>query len=75
MTKILYGVLCYLVFLASFLYAIAFVTGIGAPRTVDHGISAPPGQALAVNLALFAAFAGAQCDGAAMLVSFPGHRS
>ena len=57
MTKILYGVLCYLAFLASFVYAIAFVTGIGVPRTVDHGIAAPPAQALAVNLALLTAFA------------------
>lgn len=52
-----YGALCYLAFLASFGYAIGFVTGIGVPRTVDHGIPAPLGQALVVNLALMAAFA------------------
>lgn len=52
-----YGVLCYLVFLASFAYAIAFVMGLGVPRTVDRGIAAPPLEAFAVNVALLSAFA------------------
>ena len=52
-----YGVLCYLVFLAAFGYAIAFVMGLGVPRTVDRGIAAPPLEAFAVNVALLSAFA------------------
>lgn len=52
-----YGILCYLLFLASFSYAIAFVMGIGVPRSVDDGIAAPVGDAIAVNLALLGAFA------------------
>lgn len=52
-----YSALCYLAFLASFGYAVAFVLGVGVPRTVDHGVAAPPTQAVVVNLALLAAFA------------------
>lgn len=52
-----YGVLCYLVFLGAFLYAIAFVGGFGVPRTVDDGIAAPPGEAIVVNLVLLGMFA------------------
>ncbi|MCV7150383.1 methanethiol S-methyltransferase [Mycolicibacterium pyrenivorans] len=52
-----YGGLCYLVFLASFAYAIAFVMGLGVPRTVDRGIAAPPLEAFGVNVALLSAFA------------------
>jgi protein-S-isoprenylcysteine O-methyltransferase Ste14 len=52
-----YSALCYLVFLASFGYAIAFVLGLGVPRTVDRGVAAPPIEAVLVNLALLSAFA------------------
>lgn len=52
-----YSALCYLVFLASFGYAIAFVLGLDVPRTVDRGIAAPPVEAIVVNLALLSAFA------------------
>src|SRR3546814_19768845 len=34
---LLYGAACYAVFLAPFLYAIAFVTGVGVPKHVDSG--------------------------------------
>ena len=54
---IAYGVVCYLLFILSFVYAIGFVTGIGVPRTVDSGIEAPLGQAILVNVVLLAAFA------------------
>jgi protein-S-isoprenylcysteine O-methyltransferase Ste14 len=52
-----YGSLAYLLFLATFLYAIGFVTGLFVPRTVDGGLRATLGEALLVNggcLALFA---------------------
>lgn len=52
-----YSAVCYLVFLASFGYAIAFVLGLGVPRTVDHGVAAPPIEAALINLGLLSAFA------------------
>lgn len=52
-----YGAVSYLIFLASFLYAIGFVGGIVVPRTVDHGIAAPIGEAVVVNSLLLGLFA------------------
>jgi protein-S-isoprenylcysteine O-methyltransferase Ste14 len=54
---ITYGAVSYLVFLAAFLYAVGFVAGVGVPRSVDHGITAPLGQAITVNLLLLGLFA------------------
>lgn len=55
--SLLYGAACYAVFLATFLYAVAFVAGIGVPRHVDLGPPASLGTALAVDLALLGLFA------------------
>jgi methanethiol S-methyltransferase len=52
-----YGVAAYLLFLATFLYLVGFVGAFVVPRTVDHGIAAPIGPAVAINLALLAVFA------------------
>ncbi|MGV0645236.1 methanethiol S-methyltransferase [Mycolicibacterium sp. XJ879] len=52
-----YGVVSYAVFVVAFLYAIGFVGDIAVPRSVSQGIAAPLGQALAINVALLAAFA------------------
>ncbi|OBB10651.1 hypothetical protein A5662_08405 [Mycobacteriaceae bacterium 1482268.1] len=60
MTRLLtisYGAASYLLFLAAFVYAIGFVGGIGVPRTVDHAIAAPLGQAVVVNVLLLGMFA------------------
>lgn len=60
MTRILallYSAFCYLVFLASILYAIGFVGGFAVPRHIDSGPFAGTGFALAVDLALLALFA------------------
>ena len=53
----LYGAAAYLVFLASFLYAIAWLGNFLVPKTIDSGEPAPLGEAVLVNLALLAAFA------------------
>lgn len=54
---LLYGAVCYTVFLLTFLYAIGFVTGFGVPRTIDDGLSAPTATALAIDLLLLGLFA------------------
>jgi methanethiol S-methyltransferase len=54
---LLYGVVCYVVFLATFLYAIAFVAGVGVPKHIDNGIEAPFGVALAIDIVLLGLFA------------------
>lgn len=54
---LLFGVVAYLVFFATFLYLIAFVGDLPpVPRTVDRGPEAAPAVALAINLALIALF-------------------
>lgn len=51
-----YGAAAYLLFLAVFLYLVAFVGNFWVPRTVDHGVSAPIGQAVLVNMLLLGLF-------------------
>jgi methanethiol S-methyltransferase len=55
---LLYGIVCYVVFFATFLYAIAFVGGFAVPRTVDAGgPAAGLTEALLVNAVLLSVFA------------------
>jgi methanethiol S-methyltransferase len=54
---LLYGVVCYVVFLATFLYAMVFVAGVGVPKHIDNGIDAPFGVALVIDLVLLGLFA------------------
>lgn len=54
---VLYGGACYTAFLVTFLYAIAFVAGVGVPKHIDNGPSAPLMTALSINIALLALFA------------------
>ena len=56
-TTLLYGVFCYLVFFATFLYAIAFLGGFGVPRTIDSGVEGSVAAALAINASLLTLFA------------------
>ena len=46
----------YVLFLATFLYLVAFVGDLPVPRTVDHGPLAPPYAAAAIDIALIALF-------------------
>ena len=54
---LLYGTACYAVFLATFLYAIAFVTGAGVPKHIDNGVPATLPVALGIDLLLMTLFA------------------
>ena len=56
-TAFLYGVFCYLVFFATFLYGIVFIGNLWVPKSIDSGPQLPLTDALAINLALLAAFA------------------
>ena len=52
-----YGVVCYLLFLAVFLYSIGFVGDLVVPRSVDQGPSASTVAALSINVLLLGLFA------------------
>jgi methanethiol S-methyltransferase len=54
----LYGLVAYLFFLATFVYAIGFVGNLPLlPKTIDSGAAAPLVESLVVNLALLGLFA------------------
>jgi protein-S-isoprenylcysteine O-methyltransferase Ste14 len=54
---LLYGILCYIAFLATFLYLVAFVGDLGVPRSVSQGPVTGASLALGVDLALLGLFA------------------
>src|SRR5688572_2365308 len=54
---LLYGVASYLVFFATFLYAIGFVGNLWVPKAMDSPRDTTLGMALAINLGLLSLFA------------------
>jgi protein-S-isoprenylcysteine O-methyltransferase Ste14 len=52
-----FGLLAYALFLATFLYAIGFISGFSVPKGIDDGTVVPLGEALAVDLLLLTLFA------------------
>ena len=56
-TVFLYGIACYAVFFATFLYAIGFVCNLYVPRSMDGPPSAALATSLAIDLGLLLAFA------------------
>lgn len=54
---LLYGIFAYVVFLATFLYAVGFVSTILVPKHIDSIPQSPLGYALIINAALLSLFA------------------
>jgi len=52
-----YGLLTYVIFFVTFVYAIGFVTGLVVPKTIDTGAVVPLAEAIIVNLVLMSVFA------------------
>lgn len=53
----LYGVICYVIFLGTFLYAIGFVSGFVVPKPIDAEQESWLGKALAIDVVLLGIFA------------------
>ena len=56
-SALVYGIVAYLVFLASFLYSVGFIGNFSLPTTIDRGHLSPPILAIGIDLALLSLFA------------------
>jgi methanethiol S-methyltransferase len=54
---LLYGLVAYLVFFATFLYAVGFVSGLMVPKSINTGTVVPTIEAVVVNILLMSLFA------------------
>ena len=54
---VLYGIVAYLAFAVTIVYAIGFVAGLVVPKTIDSGAVVPLTEAVVVNLLLMSLFA------------------
>jgi methanethiol S-methyltransferase len=57
LSVLLYGVICYAIFFASFLYAIGFLGNVAVPTSIDAELTGSVSQTLIIDIALLALFA------------------